>query len=598
MKPSTVLWNNLASGTTRARRGSRSAGSRGWLPALAPLVAIAAVVVAMRPAAAVTYTYSSGQNWSVAANWVGGVAPTFDTQADLIFDSAIGTNAMRISSDRIVRSLTFGANLVGSTTTTVDVLNRNNANDANRTLTLSAASGNATITMASGILTNLIRLGGNNNGDTILTSSLDLYTNDATKPFLFDGPVTGGGAINKYGVGRATATRGNSFSGGLNIFEGTFVTWSNGGSAGTGTVTVGEASSSNNATWGVGSTQTRSNTVVVSAGSGTRTISLSDQGNGNPTLSGGMTLNKDVTFDIEQIVASTNERITVSGAIFGAGGIVKNGTGDLRLTGSNTYSGATTVNGGGFGYVTILADSGLGAAPGSPTASHLVLNGGGLVNAANFTLSANRGIELVGDGGLIFTNTGTELDYGGIMAGTSFIKDGTGLLTLGGDNTYAGTTTVSAGGLIIDGTHSGVGLASVASGARIGGTGSLAGGLTLASGGLFVFNPDDPTLNVVGTVALDDTFSVASLVNLDGTAINWVSVANGIYTLIGTTASTFDNITNFGSGDPYDIGAGRTAYFTNGSLNLVVVPEPSTFALLGGVAAVGVFMMRRRRTIG
>jgi len=172
------------------------------------------------------------------------------------------------------------------------------------------------------------------------------------------------------------------------------------------------------------------------------------------------------------------------------------------------------------------------------------------------------------------------------MAGTNFIKDGTGVLTLGGANTYAGTTTVSAGGLLVNGAHSGSDLATVASGARIGGTGSLAGGLTIASGGLFVFNPLDPTLDVSGAVSLANSFSVASLVNPDGTAIDWGSVDGGTYTLIGTTVSSFSNIQNFGVGAAADIGDGRTAYFTAGSLQLVVVPEPGALALAGlGIAA-------------
>jgi hypothetical protein len=84
--------------------------------------------------------------------------------------------------------------------------------------------------------------------------------------------------------------------------------------------------------------------------------------------------------------------------------------------------------------------------------------------------------------------------------------------------------------------------------------------------------------------------------------IDWGAVVDNTYSLIGETSSLFDGITNFGAGDPFDIGGGRTAYFTNtsesGGLSLVVVPEPSTFALLGGVAAVSIFMMRRRRTAG
>jgi fibronectin-binding autotransporter adhesin len=329
---------------------------------------------------------------------------------------------------------------------------------------------------------------------------------------------------------------------------------------------------------------------------GAGTLNVTGGGNGyNLRFAGATTLTGNATFN------PTTSPLTLAGAIGetgGSRGLTMAGINALVLSGVNTYTGATTVNGGGTGFVRISADSGLGAAPGSPTASHLVLNAGGLNTTASFTLSANRGIELAGAGGLIFTDTATSLGYDGIMIGTNFEKTGTGLLTLGGANTYSGTTTVSAGGLIINGAHSGAGLATVASGARIGGTGSLAGGLTIASGGLFVFNPADPTLDVAGAVTLDNSFSVASLVNANGSVIDWTTVADGTYTLIGTTASSFANIQNFGAGSAATIGVGRTAYFTDGSLNLVIVPEPSTgLAVATGVGvALGCWRTRRRRS--
>ncbi len=45
------------------------------------------------------------------------------------------------------------------------------------------------------------------------------------------------------------------------------------------------------------------------------------------------------------------------------------------------------------------------------------------------------------------------------------------------------------------------------------------------------------------------------------------------------------------------IGDGRHAYFQEGSLELVVaaIPEPSTFALIGGLGALGFSVTRRRR---
>jgi fibronectin-binding autotransporter adhesin len=615
MAPTTRSSDFPVAAQPRVCEGSPIQRRRWWVLALVSLAAMAAGAWS-QPVVAVTYTWSNATNgglWSTSGNWVGSPTLTFNNQTDLIFNAANVLEANRSNAVSIgagaktIRSLTINADYLTTDDVTFDV-RTNNGFGASTTavnLTFSANSGNASITVAestAGI--KQVRLGTNNFGNVVLNSNLDLAQNNTflnVTGLQFNSAITGTGTINKTGAGVVGLVRTNSgWSGGLNINDGTVLAYASGNAMGTGAWTLGGGA--NNTTLRVGSNVTHSNSggLTVVAGAGTRTITNIDtaigSGVGNPTLGGAITLNKDVIFDVTAYAATTHERITASGVISGTGGIVKNGTGGLQLTGTNnTFAGATTVNGGGSGYVTILADSGLGAAPGSATASHLVLNNGGLVSGSSFTLSANRGIELAGDGGLIFTNTATSLVYDGIMAGTNLIKDGTGVLNLGGANTYAGTTTVSAGGLLVNGANSGVGLATVASGARIGGTGSLAGGLTIASGGLFVFNPADPTLDVSGAVSLANSFSVSSLVNSDGSAINWGSVADGTYQLIGTTASSFANILNFGAGNAATIAAGRTAYFTDGSLNLVIVPEPGGLALAGlGIAAAA--WARRRRT--
>ncbi len=136
---------------------------------------------------------------------------------------------------------------------------------------------------------------------------------------------------------------------------------------------------------------------------------------------------------------------TISGILDGAGGIVKDGDGTLTLGGVNTFTGATGING---GILSIGADSGLGTAPGAPAAAQLGFDGGTLETSATFELNSNRGITLNNGGGTIDVDNLTTLTYNGIITGTGGLtKADTGTLVLGGVNTYAGDTTISAGTL-------------------------------------------------------------------------------------------------------------------------------------------------------
>jgi len=186
------------------------------------------------------------------------------------------------------------------------------------------------------------------------------------------------------------------------------------------------------------------NTLVLERDlSGTSAARFGVVGGGTHTIASNLTLNSNLVIFQNGNGASN---LTLSGVIAdGTNGnsLLKDGTGMLSLSGANTYTGATTIR---AGTLAISADNNLGAAPGSPTPSHLILDGGNLQVNATMTLNANRGIELgFNNGGLEVTSANTAT-YNGIMTGNgSFEKTGTGTLILGGANTFSGATAIRGG---------------------------------------------------------------------------------------------------------------------------------------------------------
>jgi autotransporter-associated beta strand protein len=117
----------------------------------------------------------------------------------------------------------------------------------------------------------------------------------------------------------------------------------------------------------------------------------------------------------------------------------KDGSGVWTFTGSNTYSGATTVNAG-------TLQIGAGGTTGSLGAGSVVLSGGDLV----FNRSDNQTISNA---------------IGG--TGGNLVHAANSQLTLSGDLSYSGSTTVQAGTLSIKTSKTGGGAISVASGAAL-----------------------------------------------------------------------------------------------------------------------------------
>jgi autotransporter-associated beta strand protein len=484
--------------------------------------------------------------------------------------------------------------------------------------TANGAPGNVTLelneSVSIGSLSTSTSGGGSGGRFITIASGKTLGVNQTTNA-TFSGDISGAGGLTKTGAAALTLTGSNSFSGPTTVSDGS-ITYSGAKTFTTsGTVTVtnggGIVLDSNGTYGGLGQAL-----VLSATQSGAPVLSITS-GN-TPTFQGDVNLASGVN----RIEANGSTGVlTLSGNVSGAGTFLKQASGELVLAGSaNTATGATQV---GNGKITVNAGSALGtgdlsfvqtgvnntrvdlknaaqtignlstvwSATAQPSPTTITQR---LDLAAGTTLTVNQtSATTFGD----YAGAPANVTGSGVITGDgSIVKAGAGVLTLTGSNTYGGSTSVNAGGLLVNGVNAGVGLVSVGNAAWIGGSGSLAGGLSLASGALFVFDPLT-SFNVSGVVTLDNSFSVASLVSANGSAFNWGSVSEGTYTLINTT-STFNNIQNFGAANAASIGSGRSAYFQNGSLQLVVVPEPSAIALAGlGVALAGYAAWKRRRAV-
>lgn len=153
---------------------------------------------------------------------------------------------------------------------------------------------------------------------------------------------------------------------------------------------------------------------------------------------------------------------TIASDLTGNSRLAKTDLGTLVLTGSNTYSGGTEING---GTLQIAADANLGA-----TAGALTFNGGTLRTTGSF--ASARALTFSGAGTLL-VDAGTTLTATGAFSGNGkFVKGGGGTAILSSDASgFGGTTAVEAGTLSVTGSLCGD--VNVRTGGRLEGTGTV-----------------------------------------------------------------------------------------------------------------------------
>lgn len=317
--------------------------------------------------------------------------------------------------------------------------------------------------------------------------------------------------------------------------------------------------------------------------------------------------------------------------ISGAGNVIQAGGGTTILTGTNTYTGQTTISAG-------TLQLGNGSTTGSLSSSSA------LVNDAIFTFNRSNALAQGTDFNSVISGTGKVIQAGG------------GTTTLSGTNTYTGTTKVNAGVLNVTGSLASGSVVTVGGDGSSGtptlaGNGTINGATTIAAaaGGTTVAGIHSPgdrsgTASLVGTQKFNSTLTyntgsifewdlASSLQNARGIGYDAVNVTGGIISGSGAVfkvvlggggsfsetfwnsdrtwtdifktadggtavsiASTFAsaNVQWFTGSNNMTALTGGEGYFTTSDTNLnwIAVPEPSS-ALAGLLLGAG--LLRRRR---
>ena len=475
------------------------------------------------------------------------------------------------------QTLTFTAAVVGQTPYTYQwKLNGNPITGAtNATLVLSNLQ-----TTDSGVYSVDVTTGGgaaSSNGATLTVA----------QPWTWDANTTTTGAQDGSGTWGGTAT---------NWWDGaTDVAWQD----------------NNTATFGVNTTSNR--TVTLANDVTPLSITFNATGGGSYTLAGTNTIWAQGT----PMPIVTNANATISGIVNGSGGIAKSGAGTLTFSGTNSYAGTgglfinagtlvlntpsfNTYNGAGiyinngstfkvtqtggatrydFSSDSFLFDAVGGGTIDTSTGVNFVLWGTDTFSTAGGAQDSIIGSSGLNNNNAIVFNTarGTGTSDLKVIApvwnGGSVTKQGVGIVEYTAANTYTGTTTVSAGSLIVTSPGSiASGAVTVQSGATLGGTGTIGGATTISAGGTLA-----PGFNGIGTLTINNTLT------LQGACVMQLNKAATTLTrdrIQGVSTLTFGgSLTVTATGDALAVGDsfslfGATTYTgTFASISLPAMPS-------------------------
>ncbi|MBD2839311.1 DUF4347 domain-containing protein [Pseudomonas sp. JM0905a] len=362
-------------------------------------------------------------------------------------------------------------------------LNLTNTGNSASSWTFGQVNGKTVVTSANQIGGGILKLAGgtlainanstftlNRTTQVISTVALDATGSGTGVVISLGGEMSGSGAFSlNAGDSQIYLSNASNLTGPLTLSS----TGSTGlvAAIGTGTLGSGTINLTAGSTLGVaGSSRTFSNDIVLLGDATLRT--------GSPATGA-----DDITFSgvISESGGARNLRVN-------AYSVAGNHT-DVVLAGNNTYTGTTTLLG---GTLKVASDANLGG-------GDLVLAGGTLAIGGATTIDNNVSVS---GGATIRTDAATTLS-GVISGGATLTKSGSETLTLTGTETHSGTTNVSAGTLVVNGSTAGA--TTVGSGATLAGIGTLGGAVTVQSGGTLA-----PGGNASGILTINGPLSMAA----------------------------------------------------------------------------------------
>ncbi len=583
---------------------------------------------------------------------------TFSNTSSTVLDSTSGSHTLTLAG---TGTATFAGTIAGTATQGLSLV-KTDSGTFNLTKTNSSYTGSTSI-LGGTLAVNTLANGGSNSGigasgsaasNLVLGGGTLQYTGAAvTSNRLFTLNVgtstisnTGTGALTLNNTGAiATSGSGNRTL----VIDGTNTTSINGVIAdGTGGVTSVSKTGSGVGILGGANTYTGTTSVQVgtlrlgAAGSVSTLSSLDISSGGTLDLNSRATTVVSLTGAGAILTGTSAGTLTVNnsiansftGTISGAGGLVKTGSATLSLSGANTYTGGTTINGGTLAVSTLAnggSTSGIGAS--ASTADNLRINGGtlqytGATTTTNrlFKIGTSATLSNNGTGTVSFTNTGsvafntttqsaTTLILAGTNTGsntlaakltdvsataaTSILKQDAGTWVVTNSNSYSGGTIAVAGTLGVGANQAlGTGFVSLAAGATLradASTISMANTVNIGASNTGVLDNNGHALTIAGTITGAGSLVVMGSGTTSFTGTN--SSFSGGTTLSGSTLIVNNNAalgtgTLTSSGNSTLSNAASTLSLSN-NLNLatsstLVLNNNSTITLNGSISGSGV----------